>query len=113
MRAARGVALALAALLFGCPPDKPPQNPKDAAKVSDAELPKDVDGLVKYADEQYGRHEQGAVFNAIKALEKAVELDAKSFEALWRLARPPSVSRFFLLVRCALPTSPLSRPPAT
>jgi tetratricopeptide (TPR) repeat protein len=87
VRAARGVALALAALLFGCPPDKPPQNPKDAAKVSDAELPKDVDGLVKYADEQYGRHEQGAVFNAIKALEKAVELDAKSFEALWRLAR--------------------------
>lgn len=87
MRAARGVAIALSALLFGCPPEKPPQNPKDVAKVTDAELPKDVEGLIKYADEQYRRHDQEGVANAIKALGKAVELDAKSFEALWRLAR--------------------------
>jgi hypothetical protein len=87
MRAARGVALVFSALLIGCPAAKPPQNPADAAKVTDAELPTDVDGLVKYSDEQYRRHDQEGVVNALKALLKAVALDAKSFEALWRLAR--------------------------
>jgi hypothetical protein len=87
MRAARGVALALTALLLGCPPAKPPQNPADAAKVTDAELPKDLDGLIKYSDDQYKRNNQEGVSNAMKALTKALELDAKSFEALWRMAR--------------------------
>jgi hypothetical protein len=71
--------------LAGCPPNKGPVAPTTAT-VKDTELPADVPGLIKYADEQYKLSTPESVANSETALKKAYEQD-KSYEVLWRLAR--------------------------
>jgi hypothetical protein len=71
------------ALVWGCPPDKPPVTP---IAVKDQELPEDPAGLIKYADEQMAKHTAQGAVNAIAALKKAL-LKEKTYETLWRAAR--------------------------
>lgn len=80
-----GAAIALLALSTGCPPAKPPTVP--TASVNDTDLPKDVPGLIAYADAECKKATVQSAQNAAKALRKALELDKSSYEALWRLAR--------------------------
>jgi len=77
---------ALLAGLAGCPPNKGAVTPVNVATVKDAELPADVPGLLKYADEEFKKATPEGVANSEAALKKAYATD-KGYEVLWRLAR--------------------------
>ncbi len=71
-------------LLSGCPGIPAPRS---TATVRAGDLPGDVEGLKKYADEQFMKQEAIAIENSLVALDKAIGLDGRSEEILWRAAR--------------------------
>ena len=90
MIARLGGLFALALLLCGCP--VPPI--KSTATVTEGQLPDKVPALIKYADDIYTKANAtppngvtAAMENALLALDKAHELDPKSYEAAWKAAR--------------------------
>jgi tetratricopeptide (TPR) repeat protein len=84
MRRLAGLALA-ALMLSGCP--VPPI--KSGATVTAEKLPDKVPELLKYADDMIAKPDvtSGDMENALTALDKAVKLDPKSYEAAWKAAR--------------------------
>lgn len=82
--------MTLALVLGGCP--VPPI--KSTATVTEKQLPDKVSELIKYADDIYVKANAtppngvtATMENALLALDKAHELDPKSYEAAWKAAR--------------------------
>jgi tetratricopeptide (TPR) repeat protein len=81
----QGGLAVIALLLTGCP--VPPI--KSGATVTAEKLPEKVPELIKYADDIIAKPDvtSGDMENALLALDKAVKLEPKNYEASWKAAR--------------------------